>query len=693
LARALRAVPAWGWLALLIFVSFVLRASLARGMVAPFIMVDELVYSELAKSLAEKGQFLVRGVGATGYSLVYPLLISPAYGLFDNLTDAYAAVKTINALVMSLAAVPAYLLARRVVAEPYALFAAALALAIPSMAYTGTVMSENAFYPVFLVAAFVLVLVLEDPTWRRQGALLVVLAIAYATRQQALALVPALLTAPLLLAVLRAGGLRATLRPFASLYAVIAALAAIVLVAQLARGRSPTDLLGAYSVVGETHYHPADVLRYLAYHWAELDLYLGIVPLAATVVLLGSARKLEPRLQAMVAGIVALSFWLVLVVAAFASAFAFRIQERNTFVVAPLFLILLLAWVERGAPRPRWLTLGTAVGCALLVLAIPFERFIGTPAISDTLMLLPWWSVQDTTGLEWIAEIVFALAVALAAAFVLVPRRYALALPIVVLAYFVAVFKPVWSGSHGLKQASAGALFQGIRGAPRDWIDEAVPAGSNAEVLWTGRADRFTVNINEFFNRAVADVLFTSAPTPGGIGERRVQIDPVEGLVRDERGRPVRVQYVLTDGSITPDGKLVARDRQLGTALWRVDGELVSTTTVVGLYPEDTWSGPAVTWTRRRCHGGDLRVALSSDPTLFPDQRQRVDAVSTGGRDVRTAAVSFPSDKTTTLRVPMSRGAKTCVVRFRVTPTATPGKDDPRELGAHFNAFVYHPAR
>jgi hypothetical protein len=693
LGRTLRAVPAWGWLALLILFSFLVRATLARGMVAPFIMVDELVYSELAKSLADKGQFLVRGVGSAGYSLVYPLLISPAYALFDNLTDAYAAVKTINALVMSLAAVPVYLLARRVLSELYALFAAGLALAIPSMTYTGTVMSENAFYPVFLAAALALVLVLEKPTWRRQLALLVVLGIAYATRQQALALLPALLTAPPLLAALRGGGVRATLRPFASLYAVLAALAALVVVAQIVRGNSPTDLLGAYSVVGETHYHPAEVLRYLAYHWAELDLYLGVVPLAATVVLLGVGRTLEPRLQALAAGTVALAFWLVLVVAAFASAFAFRIQERNTFVVSPLFLILLLAWVERGAPRPRWLTVGAAAGCALLVLAIPFERFIGTPAISDTLMLLPWWSVQDTTGLEWIAEIVFALAVALASAFVLVPRRFALALPIVVLAYFVVVFKPVWAGSHGLKQASAGALFQGIRGAPRDWIDAAVPAGSNVDVLWTGRADRFTVNINEFFNRTVGEILYTGAPTPGGIGEQQVRVDPVDGVVRNVHGRPVRVAYVLTDGSITPDGKLVARDPLLGTALWRVDGDLVSTTSVVGLYPQDSWSGPAVTWTRRRCHGGDLRVELSSDPTLFPDVRQRVVAVSTGGRDVRTAAVSFPSDKTASLHVPMSRGAKTCVVRFRVAPTAVPGKGDPRELGAHFNAFVYRPAR
>ena len=51
---------------------------------------------------------------------------------------------------MSLAAVPIYFLARRVLPQRLSLVAAVLSLAIPSMVYTGTLMTENAFYPVFL---------------------------------------------------------------------------------------------------------------------------------------------------------------------------------------------------------------------------------------------------------------------------------------------------------------------------------------------------------------------------------------------------------------------------------------------------------------------------------------------------------------------------------------------------------------
>jgi Dolichyl-phosphate-mannose-protein mannosyltransferase len=661
-------------------------------MLGAFIMVDELIYSELGRSLAESGELRVRDTPSPGYGIVYPALISPAYAAFDSLPEAYAAVKTLNALVMSLAAIPAYFLARRVVGPWLSLLAAVLAVSLPSLVYTGTVMTENVFYPVFLAVALVFVLALERPTAARQVLLLVAIGFAFATRAQSIALVPAALTAPLLLALFRRESLRLTVSRFRVLYGLVLGGGLVVLVAQLARGRSLADLFGAYSVVGESEYEPLEVLRFLLYHAAELDLYLGIVPVAATIVLVARARSLDAPLQALLAVALSATLWLLLAVSAFASVFAQRIQERNLFVVAPLFLVLLLAWVERGAPRPRVVTIAAAAVAAGLVLAIPFERFIETPALSDTLALLPWWNVQDRVTLEWVAELALLLAAALAAAFVLVPRRWALVLPLVVLAYYAAVFHPIWAGKHGVKQASAGALFQGIRGVPRGWIDAALPEDARAAVLWTGRADRFTVNQNEFFNRAVGDVYYTRDPTPGGVGETEVRIDPDDGLVRLPSGRALEAEYLLADGSITPDGEVVARDDLLGTTLWRVGGEVVSTTTIAGLYPNDTWSGPEVTWTRRRCRGGELVVTLKSDPSLFTS-RQTVTAMPAGGRVVR---VQVEPDEPAELRVSLADRPETCVVKFQVSPTAVPAELDPRSdddrvLGVHFESFDYRP--
>ena len=112
-----RRVPVWAWLTGIVVVSALVRYVFGRGTPAPWIMVDELVYSELAKSLADSGRFLVRGEPTAAYGIVYPALIAPAWALFDAVPQAYAAAKAINALVMSLAAVPAYFLARRVLSS------------------------------------------------------------------------------------------------------------------------------------------------------------------------------------------------------------------------------------------------------------------------------------------------------------------------------------------------------------------------------------------------------------------------------------------------------------------------------------------------------------------------------------------------------------------------------------------------
>ncbi|HEY6113195.1 MAG TPA: glycosyltransferase family 39 protein, partial [Gaiellaceae bacterium] len=181
MGKALGRVPSWAWLAAIVAGSTIVRAILARDLVAPFIMVDEIIWSEVARGIADAGEPLLRDQPDPGYSLVYPLLISPAYALFESLPEAYAGVKTVNALLMSLAAVPAFFLARRVVRDGLALLAALMSVAIPSMAYTGTVMTENAFYPLFLLAVLLLVVVLERPTPVRVAALLLLVGLAYAT--------------------------------------------------------------------------------------------------------------------------------------------------------------------------------------------------------------------------------------------------------------------------------------------------------------------------------------------------------------------------------------------------------------------------------------------------------------------------------------------------------------------------------
>jgi hypothetical protein len=104
-----------------------------------------------------------------------------------------------------------------------------------------------------------------------------------------------------------------------------------------------------------------------------------------------------------------------------------------------------------------------------------------------------------------------------------------------------------------------------------------------------------------------------------------------------------------------------------------------------------------VTYVRRRCRPGSLAVALSSDGSLFLEPQTIV--ARSGGRVIGT--LRPPPGARRALRVPVGPDPESgdCRVVFTVTPTEVPAEvtaganPDERELGAHFNRFVYTPSR
>jgi Dolichyl-phosphate-mannose-protein mannosyltransferase len=680
---AVRTVPAWAWLAGLVVVSTVVRYGLGRRTVAPWIFVDELIYSELAKSFAERGELLVRDTQeGSGFGVLYPILISPAYALFDSVPAAYAAAKAINALLMSLAAVPVYLLARRVLSQPGALAAAVLALALPSLFYASMLMTENAFYPLFLTAALLLVLVLERPTPLRTLAFLGLVTACYLTRAQAALLVPALLTAPLVLVALERRPRR--LWDFRWVYAVPAGALVTLLALQAARGRSPESLLGAYSAASDSSYDLRQASRWLLWHVAELELSVGVVPFAALLLLLAIPGRLRERDLPFLAAAFALSLWVVVVVAVFASRHSGRIEERNMFYVVPLLAIALLLWIERGAPRPWRFAVPAGAVAAVLPAWIPFADLIGVSAVSDTFGLLTWWEVHHwgvPLDRVWVAAV--AASVAAVALWLLVPARYATVLPALLLVFLLAAGKPV---EKRIRVASIGELFQGITRPERDWVDRAVGRDGAVAALWSGRADHRTIFENEFFSRSIGPVYTLAGPLPGGLVETPLASDEETGRLLDPEGRAVQAEHAFVDETVPLAGSVVARDERKGTRVLRVRGDLRLAYTVDGAY-DDGWSGRELTYTRYDCGGGTLLVAMESDPKLFAVSQTATALV--GGRAVDSARI--PRDGVGRLRVPLRGEGGRCVVRFRVSPVAVPGAGDARPLGTHFRSFEYRP--
>jgi Dolichyl-phosphate-mannose-protein mannosyltransferase len=684
-----RAIPAWAWLTLLVVVSAVIRFALSRQAVAPWIMVDELIYSELAKSFAASGQFLIRNHPTAAYGIIYPARIAPAWSAFKAIPDAYAAAKAINSLMMSLAAIPAYLLARRMLSMPWALGAAVLTVSLPSMVYTGTLMTENAFYPIFLFAVLAVVVWLERPTATTTLWVVALVALAYLTRAQALSFGPAILTAPLLYMWAQRRGWR-SLRDYRLMYGLVIAGGLLVVIVQVARGASPLGILGAYQVAGETHYEFWQVVEWFWYQLGVLDLSLGVVPLAALVVLAAVARGQDRRVQAFLAATIAVSFWLLLEVAAFASVHQLRVEERNTFYIVPLFLIALLVWIDRGTPRPARIVAVAALAAAALPGVLPYQRLITTNAVSDTLTLLPIWSLQTSLfPLEQTALVVVLACMCAAGLFVLVPRRYALVLPALILVYFAVSQKPI-EGKH--KAASVGALYAGITLA-RDWVDRDVGHDEAVTTIWSGQTSPYAIWENEIFNRSLRRFYFLHSQLAGDLPEQKVKVDPQTGVMSSS-GKPVHSRYALTDSSVELDGKQIEQDPRTGMTLYETSGPLRQVSQVTGLYPEDTWSGRYASYTRLGCHGGKLRVGLQSDPGLFTKPQTVIARI--GGQEA--ARVQIPAGGQAELVVPLPRGERVCNVDFEVSPTAVPAEvtkgfnQDVRELGAHFSRFLYEPA-
>ncbi len=585
-----------------------------------------------------------------GYGFVYPALIrsrvAPVQGDPGGLLTH---AKAINSVLMSLTVVPAYLLARRLVAPAPALGAAVLAVLVPSMLYhRGRWMTENAFLPALhlVLALPCSVQTLEKPSVRRQVLLLVLCGLAYATRAQAVALVPALVVAPVLLGVIEKN-VRGAVRSFAPLYGILIAGAVLALAGTVLRGRSPLSLLGAYRAATNESYSVHEIAKCAYWHVAEIDLYLGVIPFAALLALWLSARSLPPAARAFAAASLPVCVFLIAEVAAFATQPSVqRIEERNMFYLAPLAFIALFAVDCLRRPGQAWRAPWPPATAkqALLPVTFPFQDFIGTKAQADTFALLPWWWVNDhvlaggpSFATRRSPSSVLAVALFCSAA---ARRASSFVLPLLVGAFLVVDDlqrreRPA-RDSHQLRRLALRG-HQEKRTATGSTM--AVGRDADVSVVWSG-INAYSVWENEFFSRSTST---RSTLRPDAAHAGRLSRDGALHEVRDGRlANPsghitVDVEYALAAEQADAWRTVVASDPRNGLNLVRVDGPLVLQTHVSGVYP-DAWSGRQVAYTRFDCTGGKISVVLQSDAHLFTSDQ--VVTATTAGKVIGVAHVA-----------------------------------------------------
>jgi hypothetical protein len=568
-----------------VLTAFVLLAGLSQLVTSPRSLADEVRYVIAAGSLAEGSGLELRGE-EYGFGPVYPTILAAILAVAPDRETAYPFLKVANALLFALAAVPLYLVARRLLPTRWSLGVAALSLAIPTSVSVSLVMTESAAYPAASLAILAIVLALERPSVGRQLAVLGAVALAFLTRAQFVVLFPAYLAAlALLWAVVPA--YRPRDRQAARMYwptlAVVAIGIVLVVAIPLVSGRAPVGLPSAYGELWDD-YDLLEVGKLVVYHLAGLEIYLAVIPLAVSPIvlwrLLRAARAGSVEAGAFASAFLAVNICFVLVAAAFASTTAGfgHLHDRYLFYVVPLWLVVLAVWLHDGLPRPIVATaLGAALALALPALAT-FELIGGEEGQEAGAAVTYLWSAINAYAFETFPDeisgrrILALFVVVLVAATLFAPRRLRLALGASVAAVLVVATAVAWRDS-----ARTAEDFEAVLPDRRTWVDEAVGTGATVTSLYvSAECDRapWTANgllLTEFFNRAVRSTAHVDERDPSLLPSTDVRVS-ADGAIVEEAGRPLEADAVLAAAGVELAGRRLATGTTLPLVLWQIDG-------------------------------------------------------------------------------------------------------------------------
>jgi hypothetical protein len=629
LARPLRrpAVAGPAALTALVAVSTLLHWVAGRRITGLWIMPDEAIYARRGLDLWHHFSLpILNGQGA-GYSVLYPALAGLPLAVPASLAHGYAWLKVVQALVVSLAAVPVFVYGRRLMPDAYALIAAALTVASPLTLYSGFVMTEVLYYPLAAFALLAMANAVTTARARDQVFTIAIVAAAIATRVQAVVLIGVFAAAILLDAVMARQ--RSRLRSFWPVWALLAAIALAVAVAP--------GVFGAYAGTLAGGYDAGNSAKFVYYHLAYIVLLVAVVPVAATGLLaVGALRghERDPGARAVVAVAFATVVLVAIQVGTFAGRYAPHLLGRDLAAVPPILFVAFALWLARGAPRPYVLAAATILGVAAVVLAAPWNDLIENNALPDTMGIAPFLS---HAGERPAVVIAFGVVLTLLL-FLFTPRRFVLVMPALALAALAGSSVSADSLIASKVRFDQAAMI----GTPRDWINRAV----SAPVAYVYAGDTANVNIvwqQQFWNDRIDDVLaIPPYAVPGPIASRAEAPEGDGRLALEER-------YVVANDDLSFVGRPLAhQDRgedYPGLTLWRLTGPPRIATSRTGFKPNGDMYGRGqfVAW---GCAGGQLQLTLipkaTNDVTVTLDGVPALKA-HIAGLEYWNGTVSVPS--------------------------------------------------
>ncbi len=379
---------------------------------------------------------------------------------------AYRLTQAEHSLAMSLAAVPAYLLARRIgLGQGFALGCAAIAVVCPDLMYVSFVIADPIAYPLALGAIYAGVCALDRPSRRGQIAFLALAGLATFARVQYVFLPIAFLAASL---VVERGRIRAAVRSVR----LTALLMALPLLAAAALG--PGRLLGYYSSIGRLHLG-LGFLRWVVNDAMFIAYASGwiLVPGALVGIALALAKP-RSRAEAAFGGLVGASFVALFVEAGlYASNGADRFQERYLFLLLPLIAPAFGVCMQRAGAGRRAVPL-LAFGLLLLSARVPLSGYTVSDSKQDSPFLFAVFKLEkivDVGNGSLTVALVAALLSVAACAVALARRRGTAAAA--ALALCIGVLVAVSAASDSFDNENTRLIRASFLPADVSWVDHA----------------------------------------------------------------------------------------------------------------------------------------------------------------------------------------------------------------------------
>jgi hypothetical protein len=589
-----------------------------------------------------------RGGGGThsDSGILYPAVLAPAArSLSPPAAQRFA--KALSALLWALAAIPSFLLARRLLSPHASLAVAALSVAVPGAVY-GTAAVPDALALLLAISSLPLLARASERGSGRDllGALALGTAAAF-TRPWFVVLPIALLVAYELPRDSRDSFLR---WPRALAFAGFATFAYFLLAATAPEA-------------GDVLTSPGAIARAATASVVVAVVGMGVVP---WLLVAAGVRPLAARVETalLAACLPALALSAGVFGAAEPGA---RVEERPLLLLVPLVLSLAAAaWLSRSGN----LSFAAPAAIAVVLGAFALPALGRAPAAHAAGLAV----VVANGGSK--ALLVFGVAALVVVAFVITAllREHRFALPVALAALLLFGHAAAWSSVH--READALAASEPT---PRDWVDRHAGSGSRVFVIGTAAApvdQRFVAQL-ALWNRSVR-------------GSRQVdlsQVDLQTGLVPD-----AGTDLALLHGIGLAGSSEIARSA-VGLL---VKPPLGLPQTIDGLFA-DGWSGDHAYY--RRFAGpkkpGTVLVTVSRLNWRGQDKPAdvRVDSEPLNGAATQAAHIVIHAGKEYKLEIPVP--PPPFQIAMTIQPTFSPaefGATDARQLGAQIT-FAYHPGK